>query len=491
MRKIFTKVSSLALVFFLLISIVKINVYAQEFSWAGEWSSNWGKMVLTQSGNSVTGTYTHDSGKFIGVVSDNKLIGTWSEASSYLPPNDAGDVEFGMSADGKSFTGKWRYGTTGNYSSTAWTGTRTAAVPVSTTQIPATTLPTSNKSLTPITGASLNDIINFKLDNQTVIPVGDDGTPVLAISYNGTTYLPVRAIGYLLGLGIEYDGPTKTVLITSTTTKVAPVARAVTKTNKLIPIAGTLLNGELKFKLNSAPAIPVGDDGTPVLPISYNGTTYLPVRAIGYLLGLGISYDTPTKTVLITRSNVSATTTQYGWNLVKSELIWPSSWQSGSLTALTSGQFQAATDKWVHSTTLKSITEGNVIVNDIYSVNGNVNATTEYAYKWTAPSAFLKGEETIEIPSTIQMLQGDGFGITVSANIDYSSFNGFSTSGEWNKRTYVEPNNTMVLLKCKAPKEGYDNITSDAGNKFQIIYGLNGGRGNFVWAYTYEWGLKK
>ena len=49
------------------------------------------------------------------------------------------------------------------------------------------------------------------------MPVGDDGTPVLPISYNGTTYLPGRAMGYLRGVGIEWDGTTKTVLISSTT----------------------------------------------------------------------------------------------------------------------------------------------------------------------------------------------------------------------------------------------------------------------------------
>lgn len=156
--------------------------------------------------------------------------------------------------------------------------------------------------LTSISGTLLNDQINFKLDGSPVIPVGDDGTPVLPISYNGTTYLPVRAVGYLLGLGIGYDNATKTVLITSNSDKASPNATAIGKTGKLIPITGALLNGQLKFKLDGKMVVPVGDDGTPVLPISYNGTTYLPVRAIGYLLGLGIGYDNSTKTVLITRN---------------------------------------------------------------------------------------------------------------------------------------------------------------------------------------------
>ena len=492
MKKLLSKVSCLTLVLSVFLSILQMNVYAGTYSWSGEWDSNWGKMVLTQSDNVVTGTYTHDSGKITGNISENKLIGTWSEANSYAPPNDAGDVELAMSEDGKSFTGKWCYGSSSNYSSSSWTGTRNTAIATSVSADSPISQPNNNQTLIPITGAFLNDIINFKLDNQSVIPVGDDGTPVLPISYNGTTYLPVRAIGYLLGLGIEYDGTLKTVLITSHTIKAAPIEKASNKTNQLIPIIGTLLNGEIKFKLDGLEAIPVGDDGSPVLPISYNGTTYLPVRAIGYLLGLGIAYDDPTQTVMITRSIDSTTgTTEYGWNLVGRELTWPTTWQNGSLTLVTSSQYLATNDVGVSSTTLKSVAEGNIIINNVDSINETVFNTTEYVYKWTSPKAFLKGGEMIEIPATIQTSIGNGFGISTSANIDYSSFNSFSISGEWNKRTYVEANNTTILLKCKAPKEGYDNITTDLGEKFQIIYGLNNGSGNFNWVYTYEWGIKK
>ena len=73
-----------------------------KYSWEGEWDSNWGKMVLIQSGSAVTGTYTHDKGKISGTISGNTLTGTWSESPSYAPPSDAGDIEFTMAADGKS-----------------------------------------------------------------------------------------------------------------------------------------------------------------------------------------------------------------------------------------------------------------------------------------------------------------------------------------------------------------------------------------------------
>ncbi|MDX9872462.1 MAG: S-layer homology domain-containing protein [Clostridia bacterium] len=97
------------------------------YSWAGEWKTNWGDMVLTQNGANVSGTYTYDQGKISGTISGNTLTGTWSEAPSYAPPNDAGEVEFVMSADGQSFTGKWRYGSEGDWG--GWDGgTRVGAV---------------------------------------------------------------------------------------------------------------------------------------------------------------------------------------------------------------------------------------------------------------------------------------------------------------------------------------------------------------------------
>ncbi len=78
--------------------------------WAGSWDSDWGIMEFTQTGDQVTGTYTHDNGKIKGTVSGNTLTGTWSESPSYSPPKDAGDFVITIAADGKSFAGNWRYG---------------------------------------------------------------------------------------------------------------------------------------------------------------------------------------------------------------------------------------------------------------------------------------------------------------------------------------------------------------------------------------------
>ncbi len=112
-----------------------------KYSWTGEWDTNWGKMVLTQSGNRVTGTYTHDQGRIEGTIHGNTLTGTWSESPAYAPPNDAGDIEFTMSDDGKSFSGKWRYGSEGNWGT--WEGGKriTEVLPAPVTPAPVTPAP--------------------------------------------------------------------------------------------------------------------------------------------------------------------------------------------------------------------------------------------------------------------------------------------------------------------------------------------------------------
>lgn len=98
-------------------------VLAQDCDWTGTWDTDFGQMVLQQSSNTVTGTYTSDQGQIQGAASGNKLTGTWSEAPSRTPPGDAGDIEFTISDDCNSFSGNWRYDSSGDWSG-SWSGTR-------------------------------------------------------------------------------------------------------------------------------------------------------------------------------------------------------------------------------------------------------------------------------------------------------------------------------------------------------------------------------
>jgi hypothetical protein len=92
-------------------------------NWTGSWlCGQWGRLTLTQSGDQVTGSYTYENGKLTGYATGNTLVGTWSEAPTYNPPDDAGDVQFTLSTDGNSFSGHWRYGSSGDWK--PWNGNK-------------------------------------------------------------------------------------------------------------------------------------------------------------------------------------------------------------------------------------------------------------------------------------------------------------------------------------------------------------------------------
>jgi hypothetical protein len=61
---------------------------------------------MNQTGSSVTGTYGRNStGTINATVQESKLAGTWAESD--LTGNYTGKFEFTLSADEKSFTGRW------------------------------------------------------------------------------------------------------------------------------------------------------------------------------------------------------------------------------------------------------------------------------------------------------------------------------------------------------------------------------------------------
>jgi hypothetical protein len=91
-------------------------------TWAGTWQTDRGVMELVQSGTKVHGTYALADRRINGTADGRVLKGTWFGAPTYATPDDSGRVELTMSADGQSFTGRWRHGAKGAWS--RWTGAR-------------------------------------------------------------------------------------------------------------------------------------------------------------------------------------------------------------------------------------------------------------------------------------------------------------------------------------------------------------------------------
>src|SRR5438093_6115234 len=72
--------ASAALVVVLVVTLVgPAGAAAQQASWAGTWDTSYGRMVLSQTGSTVTGRYESCTGRVTGTVSGARLSGTWVE----------------------------------------------------------------------------------------------------------------------------------------------------------------------------------------------------------------------------------------------------------------------------------------------------------------------------------------------------------------------------------------------------------------------------
>jgi len=94
---------------------------------AGTWESTYDNLIITQVGDKITGTYKNGAGKIVGTVSGNTAKGQWSEAPTFMPPSNAGDFQFVLGPEGKTFGGDWTYDVAEaghEFSQTGWTGKR-------------------------------------------------------------------------------------------------------------------------------------------------------------------------------------------------------------------------------------------------------------------------------------------------------------------------------------------------------------------------------
>lgn len=93
-------------------------------TWTGTWNTNYGRVVLTQAGNIVTGTYLFCSGHLHGTVTGSTVRGRWGQR---FPCDGAregsGRFEFTMTPGGDAFRGHWNYASQRAWY-LPWTGVR-------------------------------------------------------------------------------------------------------------------------------------------------------------------------------------------------------------------------------------------------------------------------------------------------------------------------------------------------------------------------------
>ena len=124
---------------------------------------------------------------------------------------------------------------------------------------------------------------------------GDEVHPIL---YSGTTYLPIRAIGELMGKNVNWDAATRTVSLSGTRTSGAVAG---TPDNSAVPASVTArLSPDVTVTVDGVTRSFTDAAGNTVYPLLYSGSVYLPVRAIGNLMGKSVSWNAATRTVSLT-----------------------------------------------------------------------------------------------------------------------------------------------------------------------------------------------
>lgn len=131
-----------------------------------------------------------------------------------------------------------------------------------------------------------------------------DGQEVQPLVYNGTTYLPVRAIGEIMGKNVNWDEDTKTVTLSgtregTTSGKEDQNAKKTEVNAQLRPDFTIVIDGAVRTFTDASKKT--------VYPVLYQGTVYLPVRAVGEIMGRTVAWDEDSKTVTLRKSGGTVT----------------------------------------------------------------------------------------------------------------------------------------------------------------------------------------
>lgn len=163
-----------------------------------------------------------------------------------------------------------------------------------------------------------NTGVNIYVDGNLFIPRDVNGNRVLTFLYNGTTYLPARAISTLYGANIEWKN--NAIYITSGNTATDSYYydeygnKVYIQNYPDVPFTNESPSYKLtKTQLTGYSGVKVYVDGQQIIPrdvtgkevdvFIINGTTYLPARAISNIFGASINWNQETNSAILNRNS--------------------------------------------------------------------------------------------------------------------------------------------------------------------------------------------
>lgn len=160
-------------------------------------------------------------------------------------------------------------------------------------------------SVTEEVNAQLRPDLKIVIDGNQCSFKNSEGKVIYPILYKGTTYLPLRAIGEIMGKNVNWDELSKTVTLSGEKT---PSLNAAFDTS-------SLKNENINIQIRKDFKIVIDENtcsfkdvnGDAVYPVLYQGSTYLPIRAIGEIMGKAVNWDNNSRTVTLGKQELTVT----------------------------------------------------------------------------------------------------------------------------------------------------------------------------------------
>ncbi|MDD3394590.1 MAG: stalk domain-containing protein [Anaerotignum sp.] len=154
--------------------------------------------------------------------------------------------------------------------------------------------------------AQLRSDFTIVIDGEECVFTRADGSVALPILYNNTTYLPLRAIGEVMGKNVNWDETTKTITLSGNREQTTESMDAVATEPQEVMVQ-VQERGDFLITIDGVTNEFKTAAGDKINPIVYNGSTYLPLRAIGQIMGKEVAWDNATKKVTLAPSDSTVT----------------------------------------------------------------------------------------------------------------------------------------------------------------------------------------